>query len=537
MKLLLFLFCGTWLSAYSQTTQMPPGLYKVRELGTIYALLFNSFDPREASPDFLTSPENQNVINEFAQMIDTIYDLLEHHEDIKDIPRSVRYDIFFKQVDKIYAAKDFNVRPVPFKVFRYLFSHLFTNLDSNTHSDYCSEREEALKFTDDQIQEAINRVTSIQNIDRSKKGFKMLPGALFKHPVFEEWLNTLNLSDEEIKKTSLTTNHIISQKVLKQFKLYSDAILAAHRRELGKFDYYKIREHNKRKLMYFNIRSIYIRHGEDQNKVETGPITALQNDDNFLDFIRKIQLIPPGLTFLGPPQQFRSDDPDEMKGKHPDQKKKQERYRNRYGEYDENFEYGSKAILGEKYFNRVLELYKRIVEYNSNVNSRTLERTIELENEIENINFYREDRPYYAVENSDFEAIFFGWYPNEEWNYDDEKKLWRMKTLDEMKDDEENRPGTSGYRAVIATTTPTTSTTADVFVSLLEGLEVDDRFKYARDELRRRRHNWECPSDMRQSVDVTTNQNGFWCSPFYLRINPVQYFVCKILGHQNLHFF
>lgn len=31
--------------------------------------------------------------------------------------------------------------------------------------------------------------------------------------------------------------------------------------------------------------------------------------------------------------------------------------------------------------------------------------------------------------------------------------------------------------------------------------------------------------------------NGFWCSPFYLRVNPMNYIYCKISRHQNLHFF
>jgi hypothetical protein len=67
-------------------------------------------------------------------------------------------------------------------------------------------------------------------------------------------------------------------------------------------------------------------------------------------------------------------------------------------------------------------------------------------------------------------------------------------------------------------------------------------------ELRRKRHNdqrsfeeLKCVPGVPESVshkgDVEAPKNGFWCSPFYLRINPVNYIVCKLLGHKNLSFF
>lgn len=118
-----------------------------------------------------------------------------------------------------------------------------------------------------------------------------------------------------------------------------------------------------------------------------------------------------------------------------------------------------------------------------------------------------------------------------------------------------DRPGTSGYRRLPTTTQSTTTirttiktTTEDFLPQLLDGLQIDDRFKYFRNELRKKRgperprpkgqnyHHFECPSN---EVEVTTTPkpNGFWCSPFYLRLNPMEYFYCKLTGHQNLHFF
>ena len=74
MNLLLLLFCGTFMFAHSQTTQTPTTLLRadpeklilkalntVKELARAYSMLFDSFDPREAVPDFLISDETQNL--------------------------------------------------------------------------------------------------------------------------------------------------------------------------------------------------------------------------------------------------------------------------------------------------------------------------------------------------------------------------------------------------------------------------------------------------------------------------------------------
>lgn len=506
--------------AHSQTTPPTPdtseALQKVKELAKAYAILFDSFDPREAAPNFLISSETQNEINEFAQIIDNIYNELETNRIINILPVSNRYDTFFKEIDEIQRSKNFKDKPIPFKVIRFVLRHLFKSRTSNTHSNYCTERNILFDISNEQIHQAINQITSTNNIDRTNTDFKMLPPALFKHPKYSG----------KKGKDSLTTHHIIGKSVLNQFRIYSDEIIAAHRREreMGEFDYHRIRDHNRRKLMYPHIRHLYRKHVPNDD-IDKGTYTTLDNNDHFLEFVKRLQLLPPGLTFLGPPPSERSDDPDEIKGKSDKQTKKQKLYKARYGDYDEDFEYGCKAILGVEYFDKVVKLYKDIKAYNENINIRTLERTIELNNEIDNIHVYRgERRPYYLPENSDFETIFFGWYPDEEWNYDNIVQRWNIKTMEEMSADE-NRPGTSGYDAsavrhrtstrqlTTRSTKPTrpTTTTEDVFLaSLFDDLQINgllrssgaDRYKYMRDEVRRKRehkyqfndNDYECPS-------------------------------------------
>ncbi|MGL5962137.1 MAG: hypothetical protein ACRCZ0_09345 [Cetobacterium sp.] len=485
--------------AYSQTTQtqtstISKALNTVKELARAYSMLFDSFDPRETVPDFLISDETQNEINEFAQIIDNIYNELENNRVINILPVSNRYDVFFKEIDELQRSKDFKDKPIPFKLIRYILRNLFTSLTSNTHSDYCIERNMfTFEITNEQVHQAINQITSADNIDRTKTNFKMLPPALFKHPKY----------NGKVGKGILTTHHVIGKKVLNQFRIYSDAILANNRQEMDGFDYHRIRDHNRRKLMYPHIRHVYKKYAPNDD-IDKGTFTTLDKDKNFIDFIKKLQLLPPGLTFLGPRPEERSDDPDQIKGKSKTQTDLQDLYKARYGDYDEDFEYSCKAILGAEYFDRVLKLYNNIKAYNEDINIRTLERTIELINEIENIHVYRERRPYYSPDNSDFEAIFFGWYPDEEWNYDTTAHRWDIKTMEEITADE-NRPGTSGYRRSTSATTrftsrsPTrpTTTTEDVFIaSLFDDLKVNDRFKYTRDEIRRKREHKNYENDL-----------------------------------------
>lgn len=519
----LLIACGTFMFTQSQTTQNPneQAIYKIKELAAVYAILFNSFDYREASPDFLRIDENQAEINEFAIILDNIFNELENNPII-NLSRFERYDLFIGEFNKLQRSKNFEAKPIPFKVLRYHLRRFFTSLTSNTHSDFCREWKIFSETSNEQINQAINQITSLDNIDRENTNFKNLPSGLFVHPKYKDG------------QKSLSVSHIIGKNIMNQFQKYSDEIIASHRREMNGFDYDRIRDHTRRKMMYPHIRYLYNKYNP-KDDIETGTFTRIDVDKNFLDFVRRMYLQPPGLMFLGPSQDERIDDPNRINGKKKDKVNLQQWYRERYGDYDEDFEYGCKAIVGSEYLDKVIELYKKIRAYNDDVNIRTLENTEELKNEIENIHIYRE-RPVL----NDFEAMFFGWYPEEEWNYGtiklDKKSYqgWYIKTSEEIINDE-NRPGTSGYRqtTTVKTTTSMATTTEDILLELLGNLQVDDRFKYLRDEFRKKRH-YEEESECYQEK---TPSNGFFCSSFYLRINPMQYFLCKWTGHKDLHFF
>jgi hypothetical protein len=349
MNLRLLIIFGTFLfetSRFAQTTTHNPknqNTHKIKKLAAVYTILFNSFDPREASSDFLRSDENQAEINEFALIIDNIFhDLEQMHINLSTFDT---YELFISEINKLQQSKNFNAKPYPFKIIRYHLRRFFTSLTSNTHSDFCRESNIFAQTTNEQIHQAINQIVSIDQIDRENTDFKNLPKGLFRHPKYKNG------------EQSLSIHHIIGKKIINDFLKYRDAIIeSSHRREMGEFDYHKIRDHNRRKMMYPHIRYLYKKYAPDDD-VEKGTFTRLDIDKNFLDFVRRMQLQPPGLMFLGPNE--RIDDPDHIKGKNKAKTDLQMWYRERYGDYDEHFEYGCRAIVGSDYLDRVLELYKK----------------------------------------------------------------------------------------------------------------------------------------------------------------------------------
>jgi hypothetical protein len=516
----------------------------IQYLARIYAMLMNTFDPREVSEDFLILEQNQQEINDFSSVAIYLITRLETDDEISRVPKYLRLETFWSEVSNYNSHLHFDNKPMTFKLFKQMFHSVIQKGLIRPNEEYCVESDRQGLITEEQIREAIDRI-DINDIDRTNTDLdKCLPNELFKH------------SDYYANKKSLTIHHTISRRIYSKFKLYSDAILANYRRELTqskKYDYFKIRDHNRRKLIYPNIKQIF-------EKLNTKPsYTHFERDDEFKNFMRRIELIPNGLVFLGPSE--RSDDP-----AHFDEKEQIAKYIERYGVFDDDFDHACKSIVGPDYYDILIRLYEKIKKYISNANERTLDRTFEINDEIDNIHFYREDDSIYP---------WFEWHSHEDWNYQHDEpatitnlekkkkntkkvvKPWNVKT-----EDEKNRPGTSGY--IPTTTTSTTSTTTstttikttteDVLAHLLDGMKIDDRFKYFRhDGLRRKRsqyldpnlwiQNFVCPSkEIRSSAaqhssSTTPKPNGFWCSPFYLRLNPMQYFYCKLTGHHNLHFF
>lgn len=165
---LLLIVCGTFMFTQSQTTQNSneQAIYKIKELAAVYAILFNSFDYREASSDFLRIDENQAEINEFALILDNIFNELENNPIIINLSRFERYDLFIEEFNKLQRSKNVEAKPIPFKVLRYHLRRFFTSLTSNTHSDFCREWNIFSETSNEQINQAIEQITSTDNIRR-----------------------------------------------------------------------------------------------------------------------------------------------------------------------------------------------------------------------------------------------------------------------------------------------------------------------------------------------------------------------------------
>ncbi|MGL5962690.1 MAG: hypothetical protein ACRCZ0_12180 [Cetobacterium sp.] len=78
---------------------------------------------------------------------------------------------------------------------------------------------------------------------------------------------------------------------------------------------------------------------------------------------------------------------------------------------------------------------------------------------------------------------------------------------------------------------------------LVDRLNIQDRYNVHGSEFRKKRTSnfiysfTESLEAMCPKETTTTEKPGFWCSSFYLRLNPMMYLPCRLSGHQNLHFF
>jgi hypothetical protein len=82
------------------------------------------------------------------------------------------------------------------------------------------------------------------------------------------------------------------------------------------------------------------------------------------------------------------------------------------------------------------------------------------------------------------------------------------------------------------------------FARLVDRLTLRDRYNVHGSEFRKKRTSNFIDSfteslEAMCSKETTTTEKptGFWCSSFYLRLNPMMYLPCRLSGHHNLHFF
>ena len=523
-----------------------------------YARLTCTFDPAEV-PLEQYFETNKKEIEEYTEIKNSIHEklrsvLLLHNYD--HISEHDKFKIFETEVKKIIDKEFKNkptVKPQTFKLFKTWWALKLMNgperdLGKNIPNDhvlrdiYCREFQNNKQIPEEQIKEALTIVRSSYPTVLKKKRDKYLPEQYYKYG------ETVIGGNDGRSPTKFVTHHIIpAADLVHFFDIYYEnkRLLGNELVNKGIYDWYMVGEHNDRKGMIMNYKNIY--------SLAKESLPNLQKDDTYKQLIRKIAMTPLGLAFRGPAERF--EDP---KAKIEDK---------------------CAIIVGKDYFEKVKKLYEQIQEFN-NENKDNLtpeeidEKASKIYNRIFNIHL-------------DGGKEFFHYNPNH-WIWLEKQKKWdiglnpsqwvltksdslinaewRLKQFVQVSYREAAAAEISNVASLYAMARgrqhatlqepdvvivplagPSRQNVEDpdvAFAGLVNRLNIQDRYNVHGSEFRKKRTSNFIDSfteslDAMCPKETTTTENpiGFWCSSFYLRLNPMMYLPCRLSGHHNLHFF
>jgi hypothetical protein len=369
----------------------------------------------------------------------------------------------------------------------------------------------------------------------NKKKDEIVKSLALSHDFMNSLANNENVRDP--KPTRWQTHHMIpAEKLVTFYKYYFKLLIEKSSKMQTKFDWIKIIQYNTQKTFLVEGTKLWINFGINKDTGSTIPPPVYNFDKNpnsaQENFVKYWYKWPLGLLFYGPRSPDRSDDP------------------------KSDFEKNVANIVGQEYFEKVQELNSNILAFIAayelnNENDELNDMAMKIYNRI--VTIHREapwDNKIIAPFNSD------------QWELESEKwkinTMWSIKALAQQRDLEEQQNNLVQFVSELER------------VQLMDPILLGAYYSYrihqadhSHDEFKRRkRQHLKGAGDRRWTLRVppagshhlydnllyrqkletkclstTTPKPNGWCSPFYLRLNPMEYFYCKLTGHQNLHFF
>lgn len=292
------------------------------------------------------------------------------------------------------------------------------------------------------------------------------------------------------------------------------------------------------KILEIQAQKMFLAYADEiWEKYKQKPVDKFKYNPNSAqeNFVRFWYRFPLGLLFYGPEGAIRKDDPS-----HKENKKGEE-----YINFPNDFEERVINIVGKEYYDKVAKLNTEILDFNNAYKFKT-ETADELKKMAMKINMrlrtIHREAPWANKIIAPFETNDWNKEPNPKipariWEI--VKTDWAQKALAQQSDWVEQFDFARQL--------------SFLYVGLLLANEIrhvsssshggelkrkkryhhsttDDRLSYVQ------KLDMKCEAD-RKPLTTTEAPKGFWCSPFYLRLNPMMYFWCRIAGHQNLNFF
>ncbi|MGL5960450.1 MAG: hypothetical protein ACRCZ0_00660 [Cetobacterium sp.] len=517
----------------------------------LYAQFSLTFDPAEISSE---------PVNDASQSLLPLYEYFKNNGEVFDkykrvvnffeIPNMKKIIPSFndaKFTERIHFYQNEIVTqdqtPLTFNAFFPLFERIVvvlgkekivTNLTPD--SPFCQFR----SFNTERIIKALHnfKIRSFDhNNKKNKLNWKEYSIVKFSKK-FEEDLK----GSKEPKPESFSIHHMIPSKtIVDKNQRYFELLVKKSDQMLQhkQFDWIKIQEIQTQKVLLIDAEKLWKKYKDD----ELEPVYAYERNLNSGQegFVRTWYRWPLGLLFYGPEGKIRKDDPSDDKNKE-NPKNKNALYKNQ----PNDFELRVIHIVGRKYYNKVFKLNNDILKfinfYNQKIKSveelnkmaielysrlRTIHKEAPWVNKI--IAPYEVEKWLVVKPDSDC--------PNKIWEIDTTKE-WGVKILAQQADNEQQfnlieqslRNQQVSLLAVALLTNAISQTYKHDEFKRKKRLHLTDERLFYVQKLK-----MQCPSEPTTTQEP---ENGFWCSPFYLRLNPsyldiIIYISFKKMFHMN----
>jgi hypothetical protein len=349
---------------------------------------------------------------------------------------------------------------------------------------------------------------------------------------------------KEPKPEKWSIHHMIPSATIVDFYQYYFEMLSQQSDELLQtkrtrgdtnieIDSIKILEIQAQKMFLAYADEIWENYGKDEER----PVDNYDKNSKSAqeDFVRFWHRFPLGLLFYGPEGPIRKDDPSYPKNR-----------RDEYTNFPNDFEERVINIVGKEYFEKVAKLNTEILDFNTAYESKT-KIVDELKKMAMKINMrlrtIHREAPWANKIIAPFDT--YEWDKGDPISDHPRAHIWEIvkmydwaeKALAQQSDWAEQFD--LARQLSLLSVGLLTNEVRHAVSSHGGEFKRKKRYHHSTDERLSyvQKLDMKCDAERKALTTTTEKPKGFWCSPFYLRLNPMMYFWCRIAGHQNLHFF
>lgn len=510
------------------------------DVAWLYAQFSLTFSPSEIKTTIVSQDASESLVplyryykknSELFDKYKRVVSFFDTQNLIKIIPGFNANELESRFTQRIYFYQteiiNQDQNPLPFEAFFIMFEKLqrilgkekLANIKTENDPVFCHFR----PINRNEVIETLKHFKLRSYTHNSK--LKNKEFAYFTSKIASDFFQKLE-GNKEPKPTSFSIHHMIPSNTIVDFYQNYFELLSEQSANMLKhkqIDWIKILEIQEQTMFLIYADEIW-------EKIGSRPVDSYRKNSNTgqEDFVRYWYRFPIGLLFYGPEGKLRKDDPSNKN------KLAIELYKNQ----PNDFELMVINIVGKEYYDKVFELNIKILKFNSAYKLKSKSKD-ELKKIAMQINY----RLRTIHREAPWENKIIAPFETNEWNKGEPEKdgsimqIWEIVRMYDWAEKAIAQQSDLDMQFDLARQLS--------FLSVM--LLTNEVGQVHRDELRKKRFHstderlfYIQKLKMQCAPEPTTTkkpENGFWCSPFYLRLNPMEYIYCKLSGHHNLHFF